>query len=76
MIEWGSFLVVAAASLVGACVLVAIAALGIRMFEGGALARTDDPHTGRAARAGARALFVLCGLLVLFGVYLIVPVFH
>lgn len=76
MIEWGSFLVVAAASLIGACVLVTIAALGIRLFESGARAHADDPYAGRGARAGAQALFVLCGLVVLFGVYLIVPVLH
>lgn len=76
MIEWGAFLVVAAASLVGACVLVSVAALGIRLFESGVRAQAEDPRGGRMARAGARALFVLCGLVVLFGVYLIVPVFH
>lgn len=76
MIEWGSFLVVAAASLTGACVLVTIAALGIRLFESGARAHAADPRTGRMALTGARALFILCGFVVLFGVYLIVPVFH
>ena len=77
MIDWMSFLVVAVASLVGASALVTIASLGIRLLESGTRAgRADDPHAGRAARAGARALFALCGLVVLYGVYLIVPFFH
>lgn len=76
MIEWGSFLVVAIAALVGASAVVAVASLGIRLLESGARARSADPRTGRIARVGARLLFGLCGLLVLYGVYLIVPVFH
>ncbi|GAA3746659.1 hypothetical protein GCM10022239_22770 [Leifsonia bigeumensis] len=76
MIEWGSFVIVAVASLVGACLLVTIAALGIRLFEAGTRARGVDPRTGRLALAGARALFGVCGAVVLFGVYLIVPALH
>lgn len=76
MIDWMSFLVVAVASLVGASALVTIASLGIRLLESGTQAGKVDPRAGRAARAGARALFALCGLLVLYGVYLIVPFSH
>lgn len=76
MIDWMSFVVVAVASLVGACALVAIASLGIRLFESGTRARAGNPRAGRLPLAAARTLFALCGLLVLFGVYLIVPLFR
>ena len=68
MIDWASFAVVALVSLVGACTLVAFAALGIR------LANLGGRHW-RAGRAGAIAAFGVCAAAVLFGVYLIVPAF-
>jgi hypothetical protein len=76
VIEWGSFAVVAIASLVGASLVVVIASLGIRLFETGLRARSADPRSGRLSLVLARALFVLCAIVVLFGVYLIVPAFH
>ncbi len=76
MIDWMSFVVVAVASLVGASVLVMLAALGLRLFESGSRARSDDARAGRVTLAFARTLFGMCGLLVLYGVYLIVPFFH
>lgn len=76
MIEWGAFLVVAIASLAGASIVVAVAAIGIRLFEAGARARAADPRSGRLPLLGARVLFALCGAVVLFGVYLIIPGFH
>lgn len=76
MIDWMSFLVVGVASLVGASTLVVTASLGIRLFEGGTRARAADPRAGRGALVGAWTLFALCGILVVYGVYLIVPAFH
>ena len=82
MIDWGAFLLVAVVSLVGACLVVTIAAVGIRFFENGKVAQHAAENTGGSNRAGrvslaaARILFALCGLVVLFGVYLIVPSFH
>lgn len=76
MIDWMSFLVVGVASLVGASTLVATASLGIRLLENGTKEHEADPRAGRTALLGAWALFVLCGVLVIYGVYLIVPFFH
>ncbi|MBX3068206.1 MAG: hypothetical protein KF867_00875 [Cryobacterium sp.] len=76
MIDWGAFVVVAVAALVGASAVVAIASLGIRLFESGSIAERRDSATGKLQRLVARALFVVCAALVLFGVYLIVPFFH
>lgn len=75
MIEWLSFVVVAVASLVGASVVVTTAALGIRLFENGIRARESEPGAGRLHIVSAYILFALCGVLVLFGIYLIVPIF-
>jgi hypothetical protein len=76
MIEWDAFVVVSLASLLGASVVVAIAATGIRLFDIGIRARAAKPRSGRLALLGARSLFVVCGIVVLYGVYLIVPAFH
>ena len=109
MIDWSAFVVVFAASLIGACVVVLFYALGTRLLAaaGRALfvepveftdaitvitpeqaakairkaekARKKNPLSEgqkRAALAGAYACFVLCGLAVLYGLYLIIPFFH
>ncbi|HMM82246.1 MAG TPA: hypothetical protein PJ998_03630 [Terrimesophilobacter sp.] len=76
MIEWESFVLVAVVSLVAASVVVTIASVGIRLLENAAHARRGDPGRGKARLAVARTLFGVCGALVLFGVYLIVPAFH
>ena len=68
MIDWASFMLVACVSMLGACTLVAFAALGIRLVN-------RDGRPNLAARIGAYASFGLCALSVAFGVYLIVPAF-
>jgi hypothetical protein len=65
MIDWTSFLLVAGVSLCGACLLVGLASVGIRLL---------DSHSHLAlARAGAYASFAVAAAAVLFGVCLIVP---
>ncbi len=87
-INWLSFLVVFVASIVAASVVVVLFATAIRLFatpHPGAVARSardeemDDvegPARPAAATAGGVVLFVLSGLAVLYGLYLIVPFFH
>ena len=77
MIDWGSFLLVAVASLVSTAVVVSLYSFGLRL---GGLTH-PDAQTGEAVRPGwATALSYLCfGLAagaVLYGIYLIVPFFH
>lgn len=65
MIEWTSFLIVLIVSVVGACGIVVLFSLGLRLV---------------AAEGGWRrplgvASFVACGLLILYGIYLIIPGF-
>lgn len=76
MIEWQSFVLVAVVSLVAASVVVTFASLGIRLLEGAKHARAKDPSKGLWAIIVSRILFGVCGMVVLFGVYLIVPALH
>jgi hypothetical protein len=66
MIDWLSFLVVLAASIAGGCSVVAIFALGLRIIDGPAPWR----------RPVGVACFVTCGLIILYAVYLVIPLFH
>lgn len=66
MIDWGSFALVAGASLIAACVLVTLFSLALRLGDGEA----------RWRRPASVALYVLCGLCVVGGITLIVPALH
>lgn len=68
MIDWVSLGVVALASLVAASTVVALFALGLRL----------RPASGFRSGRGAAAIacFALCGVAVLYGIYLIVPALH
>jgi hypothetical protein len=66
MIDWPAFLTVVVGSLVSACLLVALFSLGLRLSDGTAAWR----------RPVSVALFVVCAVVVAFGIYLIVPFFH
>ena len=66
MIDWSAFVVVVVTSLVAACALVTLFSLALRVGEG--------PETWR--RPASVGLYVLCGIGVAFGIYLIVPALH
>lgn len=77
MIEWGSFILVAAVSLVGACLIVAVASIGLRLFDNGKRERAAAvPGNGRLSTTGAVLSFAVCAAAVLFGLYLIIPAFN
>ena len=65
-IPWLSFPIVVGSSLLSAVLLVTFFSLAVRVNSADVLWR----------RALAIALWVLCGAIVLFGIYLIVPFFH
>ena len=65
-IAWNEFFIVTVASLVAACLIVTIFSLALRIGGGKTVVR----------RPVSIALFVVCGLAVLFGIYLIVPALH
>ena len=65
-IDWLAFVTVVVVALVGACAIVALFSLGLRIGDSAAGWR----------RVLAVALYVLCGAIALFGIWLIVPAFH
>lgn len=75
MIEWSSFLIVAVATWVSAIVVITLYSTAVRMRA----VHVDLLTEGRSKpllRLGYWSVFGICGLLVLLGVYLIVPALH
>ena len=66
MIHWETFAIVVAAALLAACLLVTLFSAALRVGDGAESWR----------RPASIALYVLCGLAVAFGIYLIVPALH
>jgi hypothetical protein len=65
-IDWISFATVVVVALVAAGGLVTVFSLALRLADG-------DQSWRRTVAIG---LFVVCGLIVAFGIYLIVPALH
>jgi len=65
-IDWLAFLTVVLGSLVSACLLVSLFSIGLRLSDA----------TAPWRRPVSVALFVICGAVVVFGIYLIVPFLH
>jgi hypothetical protein len=66
MIDWVSFLTVLVVSVVSASLIVLLFSIGLRLVAA----------EGGWRRPMGVTAFVLCGLLILFGVYLIIPSLH
>jgi hypothetical protein len=66
MIDWPAFFVVLFSTLVSACLVVTFYSVGLRLLDAG---------RGWRRPAGI-ACFVICALVVLYGVYLVIPYFH
>ncbi|MDP9886156.1 hypothetical protein J2W21_003681 [Sinomonas atrocyanea] len=74
MINWGSFIVVAVATILGAGSIVLFFSLAIRL---GSEARDPERQRVRALlRTGSGVSYALAGAVVLYGVYLVIPYFH
>ena len=69
-LQWGNFLLVAAAALLATVVLAGFYASGVRLLS------TGRAGHGGAATAGAYACFAVCIAAVLFGLWLVIPQFH
>lgn len=77
MIDWLAFLEVLVASIVGACGIVLLFSLGLRFVDAESTgSEGDESEVPRWRRPVGIGFFVLCGLLILFGLYLIIPFFH
>lgn len=83
-VDWGAIALVAATTLVAAVVIVTLYSLGLRLLAVGSPNDLAD-GSGSAAAASPRPLIATVGavvcigigvLAVLYGVYLVVPLFH
>lgn len=74
-IEWGNLLLVAAVA-IGSTGLFALLLSGSIRLLAASRAAIDSGRSGTGARAGAWTLLGLIGVLLLVGLYLIVPQFH
>ncbi|WP_442215280.1 hypothetical protein [Specibacter sp. RAF43] len=72
-IDWLGFVVVAVVTLVGAGFVVGMFSLGVRLT---AVSTDNRAQVNQAARWGSYLCFGCCGLAVLAGIVLIVPVFY
>ncbi|MDJ0320249.1 hypothetical protein [Pseudarthrobacter sp. PS3-L1] len=70
--KWLELVTVAGATLVSALVVVTLYSLGVRLT---AIAGDTTAARPRSVKYLAFACFGLCGLAVLFGLYLIIPYF-
>ncbi|MFC9442009.1 MULTISPECIES: hypothetical protein [Brevibacterium] len=72
MIEWSSFAVVAIATWVSSLVVIGLFSTAVRM-RAVHIDQIAEGHPNPLLKLGYWAVFGVCGLLVLYGVYLIVP---
>ncbi|MGS0685934.1 hypothetical protein ACVBEQ_12440 [Nakamurella sp. GG22] len=73
-IDWNSLLLVAITTVVAAIAIVGVFSLGVVTLTGGNGSTTRT--VGPAARFAGYACVGISGLLVLYGLYLIIPQFH
>ena len=74
-IDWTALGIVAVVSISASVLFVILLAGSIRLVSA-AKVRTNQGGSGAAILSAGYALLALAGLLVLFGIYLIVPQFH
>ena len=74
-IDWAALGLVAAVSIGASVFFVVLLAAGIRLISA-ARVRANQGSSGTATLSAGYAMIGLAGLLVLYGIYLIVPQFH
>jgi hypothetical protein len=77
-IDWTSLALVAVTTVVAAVAIVGIFALGVAAITTSSAVGSDGPPAGRraAAKVAGFACIGVSGMLVLYGLYLIIPSFH
>jgi succinate dehydrogenase hydrophobic anchor subunit len=70
MIDWPAFFVVLVATMIAASAVVTLYSLGLRLVD------SSSGRSGAWQRPLGIACFVACALVVLYGVYLVIPYFH
>ena len=71
-IDWGAFGLVFAAAIIASVVIVTFFSVALRLFATG----EDGTHRPTAATVGAMACVAVCAAAVLYGIYLVIPLFH
>jgi hypothetical protein len=74
-IDWAALGIVAVVSVLASVIFVILLAAGIR-FVASARLRVNQGRSGTVVLSLGYAFIAAAGLLVLFGIYLIVPQFH
>jgi hypothetical protein len=74
-IDWAALGVVAVVSIVSSVIFTILLATGIRLVSVAKI-KSNEGGSGVAISSAAYLLLGIAGLLVLFGIYLIVPQFH
>jgi divalent metal cation (Fe/Co/Zn/Cd) transporter len=74
-IDWAALGIVAVSAIVATLVFTVLLSAGIRLVSQATVAANQD-HSSLGIRATGYGLLALAGLVVLFGLYLIVPAFH
>jgi hypothetical protein len=74
-IDWVTLLKVTAVSLVSSVMFMVLLAGGIR-FVSAARVRTNQGLSGSTRLASGYSMLAVAGVLVLYGIYLIIPIFH
>ncbi len=74
-INWSALLLVAVTTVVAALAIVGVFSLGVAALTSGG-ARTAGGRPSPVARVAGYACIGVSGLLVLYGLYLIIPQFH
>lgn len=82
MINWNSLLLVAAVAIGATVAVVAVFSLGMRFLTDARHIRSEGKKKDVAKpgeiifRTAAYAMFTLCSMALIYGIYLIVPYFH
>ena len=74
-IDWAALGTVAVVSVIAAVAFTLLLSGGIRLLSV-AKVRSNQGGSGTAAQSGGYALIGVAGILVLYGLYLIIPQFH
>jgi hypothetical protein len=74
-IDWTALLIVAVVAIASSVAFVVLVAGGIRLVSAARI-KTNEGGSGAATQSAGYGLLGVAGLLVLFGLYLIIPQFH
>jgi len=75
MINWNALLLVAGVTLAATVIVVTLVATAARLLDAGQV-RQQAGKTPGVTIASAYVLFGIVGLIVLFGIWLVIPYFH